>query len=63
MTAKQRNGSKDPLFPLTIALNGLAPLNKVWVNYETDPKNRFNLKINDFDYYTLVREDLDFDPT
>ena len=29
VSAKQRQGSKDPLFPLAIALSGLPPLTKV----------------------------------
>ena len=34
VSAKQRHSSQDPLLPLTIAINGLAPLTKVWVEYE-----------------------------
>ena len=29
VTAKQRQGSQDPLFPLTIAINGWPPITKV----------------------------------
>ena len=34
VSVKQRHSSQDPLLPLTIAINGLAPLTKVWVEYE-----------------------------
>ena len=34
VTAKQKNSSGDPLFPLAIALNDLYPITKVWVDYE-----------------------------
>ena len=61
--AKQRKGSKDPLFPLTIALNGCPPLTKVRVDYEPQPKNTFMFKINDEEIYILVKEEVDFDPT
>ena len=61
VTAKQRQGSKTPLFPQSIAVNGLAPLSKVWADYLPPPKNQFILKVNDFDYYTLVKEELDLD--
>ena len=33
VTAKQRKGSQNPLYPQTIAVIGLAPLNKVSVDY------------------------------
>ena len=63
VTAKQRHGSQNPLFPQSIALSNLAPLQKVWADYLPLPKNEFLIKVNDFDYYTLVREEIDFDPT
>ena len=62
MSAKQRH-SKDPLFPLAIALSGLSLLTKVWVNYEPLPKNTFIIKVNDNDYYSLVKEEVDYDPS
>ena len=62
MTAKQRS-SKDPIFPLTISVSGLPPLSKVSVDYEPNPKNNFKIKINDEDFYSLVKEEVDFDPT
>ena len=34
----------------------------MWVDYEPHPKNKFHLKVNDSDYYTLVKEELDYDP-
>ena len=39
------------------------PLTKVWVDYEPHPKNRFVVNINDEDYYCLVKEEIDFDPS
>ena len=63
VTAKQRHGSQNPLFPHSIAVSGLKPLQKVWVDYLPLPKNQFLVKVNDFSYYTLVKEELDFDPT
>ena len=63
VTAKQRHGSQNPLFPHSIAVSGLRPLQKVWVDYLPLPKNQFLVKVNDFNYYTLVKEELDFDPT
>ena len=62
VSANQRH-SKDPLFPLAIALVSLAPLTKVWVNFEPHPKSRFVIKVNDEDYYSLVKEEYDYDPT
>ena len=62
VTAKQRN-SGDLIFPLTIALSGLHPLSKVWVNYEPLPKNTFVIKVNDADVYSLVKEEVDYDPS
>ena len=51
------------MFPQVIALSGLKPLSKVWADYLPPPKNQFLLKVNDFDYYTLIKEELDYDPT
>ena len=63
VTAKQRNSSEEPLFPLTIALSGLSPLEKVWVDFEPLPKNNFLIKVNDNDIYSLKKEEVDYDPT
>ena len=63
VTAKQRNNSGDWGFPLIIALNGLDPLTKVWVDYEPLPKNTFVFRINGEDIYSLVKEEIDYDPT
>ena len=63
VTARQSQGSTEPLFPLAMALNGLDPLHKVWVDYQPYPKNNFIVRINDDDYYKLVKEELDFDPS
>ena len=62
VTAKQRH-PKDPVFPLTVALKGLPPLSKVWANYEPQPKNTFSFRVNDTDIYSLVKEEVDYDPT
>ena len=62
VSAKQRS-TGEPIFPLTIALSGLHPLTKVWVDYEPMPKNTFTIRVNDADIYTLVKEEADFDPT
>ena len=62
ISGKQRH-SKDPLFPLTIALSDLSPLTKVWVDYLPHPKNTFAIKVNGADIYKLVKEEVDFDPT
>ena len=51
------------MFPLSIALNDLYPLTKVWVDYEPLPKNIFKFKVNDADVYSLPKEEVDFDPT
>ena len=40
VTSKQRN-TGDLLFPLIVAVNGLSPLTKVWVDYLPHPKNTF----------------------
>ena len=63
VTAKQRDGSNDPYFPLAIGLSDLSPLTKMWVDYEPHPKNIFVFKVNDEDVYSLVKEEVDFDPT
>ena len=35
----------------------------MWVNFEPLPKNIFIIKVNDADYYSLVKEEVDYDPT
>ena len=35
----------------------------MWVDYEPQPKNSFKIMINDADFYSLVKEEADFDPT
>ena len=35
----------------------------MWVNYEPHPKNTFIFRVNDEDVYSLVKEEVDFDPT
>ena len=62
VTAKQQQ-SGDKIFPLTVAVNGLHPLSKVWVDYEPLPKNMFKFRVNDEDIYSLVKEEIDYDPT
>ena len=62
VSARQRH-SQDQLYPLAIALSGLHPLTKVWVDYRTQPKNTFIFRINDNDIYSLVKEEVDYDPT
>ena len=61
--ARQQHSSQDPLFPLVIALSGLYPISKVWVNYEAWPKNTFVFRVNDADVYSLVKEEVDYDPS
>ena len=63
VTARQRHNSQDPLLPLAIALSGLFPISKVWVNFEQWPKNTFVFRVNDADVYNLVKEEVDYDPT
>ena len=63
VSARQRHGSQDPLLPLAIALSGLAPLSKVWVEYVPLPKNTFIFRVNDADIYSLVKEEADYDPS
>ena len=62
ISAKQRHAG-DQLFPLTVALSGLAPLSKVWVDYLPQPKNTFMFRVNDADIYSLVKEEVDYDPS
>ena len=35
----------------------------MWVDYEPQPKNLFTIRVNDADFYSLVKEEADFDPT
>ena len=63
VTAKQRQGSQEPLLPLSIAINDLPPISKVKVDYEPPPKNRFNFEVNGEDIYNLKKEEVDFDPS
>ena len=63
VTAKQRNNPGASLFPLVIALSGLDPLTKVWVDYQPHPMNKFIIKVNGADIYNLVKEEVDYDPT
>ena len=63
VSARQRHGFQDPLLPLAIALSGLAPLSKVWVEYMPQPKNTFIFRVNDADIYSLVKEEADYDPS
>ena len=44
-------------------MSGLGSLQKVWADYLPPPKNQFLVKVNDFDYYTLIKEELDYNPT
>ena len=39
------------------------PLAKVWVDYEPLPKNNFLIRVNDADFFTLVKEEVDYDPS
>ena len=63
VSAKQLKGSTDLPFPLTLAIFGLPPLTKVWANYESLPKNTFEIKVNDKDLYNLSKEDINEDPS
>ena len=36
---------------------------KVWVDYLPYPKNKFQIKVNDADFYSLVKEEVEFDAT
>ena len=62
VSARQRSPG-EPIFPLTIALSGLNPLTKVWVDYEPLPKNNFIIRINDAEFFALVKEEVDYDPS
>ena len=44
-------------------MNGLYPLTKVWVNYEPLPKNTFVFRINGQDIYSLIKEEVNYDPS
>ena len=61
VNTKQRSNHGNPLFPLTLALSGLNPLSKVWVEYLPLPNNTFVIKVNDADVYILPKEEVDFD--
>ena len=63
VVSARRHGSQDQLFPLIIALNGLAPLSKVWIDFLPLPKNTFVIRINDADIYSLTKEEVDYDPS
>ena len=63
VVSARRHGSQDELFPLTIALSGLAPLSKVWIDFLPLPKNTFVIRINDADIYSLTKEEVDYDPS
>ena len=62
VTAKQRQGSQDPLLPLCIGVSGHNPISKVELSYEPQPKNTFSFRVNDLDLYSLTKEEVDFDP-
>ena len=63
VSANSRKNPGESLFPLAIALNGLHPLTKVWVDYVPLPKSTFVIKVNDADIYSFVKEEVDYDPT
>ena len=63
VSAKRQHSSDESLFPLTVSISGLSPLTKVWVDYEPQPRNTFLIKVNDVDIYSLVKEEIDYDPT
>ena len=63
VSVKLQQNNADSLFPLAVAIRGLPPLTKVWVDYEPQPKNIFKIKVNDEDIYSLVKEEVDYDPT
>ena len=46
-----------------MAVSDLAPISKVQADYLPPPKNAFSIKVNDSDYYNLVKEEPDFDPS
>ena len=62
VTAKQRH-TGDQIFPLTVAPSGFNPISKVTVTYEPQPKNTFKFSVNGEDIYSLVKEEVDFDPS
>ena len=35
----------------------------MWVDYEPLPKNNFLIRVNDVDFFTLVKEEADYDPS
>ena len=35
----------------------------MWVDYEPFPKNNFLIRVNDADFFTLVKEEVDYDPS
>ena len=41
----------------------MPPLSKVWVDYLPQPKNTFIFRVNDDDIYSLVKEEVEYDPT
>ena len=63
VVSARRHSSQDQLFPLTIALSGLFPLSKVWIDFLPQPKNTFVIRINDADIYSLTKEEVDYDPS
>ena len=62
VSTKQQHSKESP-FPLAVAISGLYPLTKVWVDYMPMPKNIFKIKVNDEDIYNLIKEEVDYDPT
>ena len=50
------------MFPLEVEINDTTALKKVWVNYLSQ-FNVFHIKVNDIDFYKLVKEEVDYDPT
>ena len=63
VTAKQRQGSQEQLYPLIIALSDLPPLSKVQVDYEEQPKNTFIFLVNGENVHNLVKEEVEYDPS
>ena len=63
MVSTKQQHSKDSPFPLAVAISGLAPLSKVWVDYLPQPKNIFIIRVNDEDIYNLIKEEVDYDPS
>ena len=35
----------------------------MWVDYESQPKNIFTIRVNDQDIYSLIKEEVDYDPS